>query len=644
MAADLAVIMRLVDELSKPLKAASGEVARFDSHVSHAGKVVAGASVAVAGAFAGIGVASVGLAMDFEKSMSGIKAVSGATADEMDGLTKLTLQLGKDTVFSAKEAAVGIEELIKGGVPIADIMNGAARATLNLATAGGVDLASAAEIASNSMAIFNLKGADMEHVADQIAGAANASSLSVTDFKFSMAMAGAVANLSGQSFDSTAQAIAVLGQQGLKGSDAGTSLKTMLMNLQPTTKAQSAAFKALGLDTGALGNAFLNADGSFKQLGEIAGILNVATKDLSKSQKTLALEAIFGSDAIRAAAIIAEAGAPGFTKMATEMNKVTAASVAAERLNNLAGDIEMLKGSVETAGIMIGTAFTPQLRGLTQWVGGLTNKFIELMDKGASPMGAIFQIVQEQLGELAEAFREWVGPASTAMFAKLGELKTNLWNWIQETVPGVIRQLGEWKDAFIDWVRPLIPPLLVELRNMLGRVWGWISDTAPGLVTKFADEWAPAAFEWVGEAIANLVPALAQLLRAIVTWTITTGGPKLVEMGVKLGAALIGGLARALVGIGSVISSAVSGVRLPGGGRLPNFAGGGVVPGAIGAPMLAMVHGGERIQTPAQQNGGGGGGVTTANITVVLDGQVVGRSTWNYLKEQKRNGSALGFT
>jgi len=209
--------------------------------VGNAGSMIAtaftGAAVAgIAGLAAGLG-ASVAAASDFEKSMSGIKAVSGATAAQMEDTSKLALQLGADTSFSAKEAADGIGELVKAGVSMSDIMGGAGKASLDLAAAGGIAVADAATLAAQAMNIFAIKGADMGHVADTIAGAANASAIDVNQFKFSLSAAGTVAATVGFSFDDLAQAIAVMGQNGLVGSDAGTSLKTMMMALQPSTKA-----------------------------------------------------------------------------------------------------------------------------------------------------------------------------------------------------------------------------------------------------------------------------------------------------------------------------------------------------------------------------------------------------------------------
>ncbi len=341
--------------------------------LSTLGPVFAGIGLASAGIFAG----AVSSAADFEQTMSNVSAVSGATGETFDQLRQLALDMGAQTSFSAGEAAQGLEELLKGGLDTEAAM-AALKSTLDLAAAGEISVADAAAIAANAIAMFGLEGADMEMVANNIAGAANASSISVSDFRMSLAAVGAVANLAGQSFEDTATAIALMGAQGIKGADAGTSLKTMLMNLEPTTKSATEAFRQLGIITEDGTNKFINADGSYKSLAEISGILNEATRDLSESERAMALEMMFGSDAVRAAAIMANAGADGFNSMADAMGKVTAADVAAAKLDNLKGAIEALKGSMETIAIIVGSVFLPVLRELAEFLTAVANRFIEL--------------------------------------------------------------------------------------------------------------------------------------------------------------------------------------------------------------------------------------------------------------------------
>jgi len=337
---------------------------------------------AITGAGAGLITAalavSVNKAIDFEKQISAIGAVSGASAKEMDQLRQKALQLGADTAFSASESAQAMEELVKAGLTVEEVLNGAADATVNLAAAGGIDLPQAASIAANAMNVFNLAGKDMAHVADLIAGAANSSAIDVHDFGMSLAQSGAVANLVGLSFDDLSVAIALMGKAGVKGSDAGTSLKTMLLNLNPATQKQKELMKDLGIITEDGANKFFDAKGKLKSFGQVSQILQDALKGQTKAQQLATLETIFGSDAIRAAAVFTKEGAKGFDEMATAMGKVSAQDVAAKRLDNVAGAIEQLKGSLETAAIVIGTAFLPVIRKVAEFITMLANKFSSL--------------------------------------------------------------------------------------------------------------------------------------------------------------------------------------------------------------------------------------------------------------------------
>jgi TP901 family phage tail tape measure protein len=338
------------------------------------GNATLGAGLAIS---AGLAYAT-NKAVDFEKEISAIGAVSGASQSQMDQLRKKALQLGADTSFSASQSAQAMEELAKAGVSTADILNGAADATVALAAAGGVDLPVAATIASNAMNQFGLTAQQLPKIVDQIAGAANTSAIDVTDLGQSMAQVGAVAHLAGLSFNDTAVAIAELGNAGIKGSDAGTSLKTFLQNLIPQTKQQKDLMQQLGIVTKNGGNAFFDAAGKAKPLADISQVLQNALKGQTKEQQLLTLQTLFGTDAIRAAAVLTEQGASGFNKMSEAIGKTSAADVASARLNNTAGKIEQLKGSAETLAIQIGEGLLPRLTSLVSHLTSLVNWFTNL--------------------------------------------------------------------------------------------------------------------------------------------------------------------------------------------------------------------------------------------------------------------------
>lgn len=449
-------VSELQVKVSADTGAAEQGLSALGSKVGSAGTAIAtafgGAAIAgIAGLTAGL-AASVATAATFEAKMSAISAVSGATASEMDALREKALQLGADTSFSASEAAEGINELIKAGVSVGDVIGGGAAAALSLAAAGGLSVAESAEIASNAMNVFSLKGADVGHVADVIAGAANASAIDVHDFGMSLAASGAVAATVGIGFDDLGTAIAVMGQAGIKGSDAGTSLKTMLLNLTPATDKQLAVAKELGIVTADGANKFFDAEGKAKSLADISGVLQKATAGLTEQQKLQALQTLFGTDAIRAAAIMAKAGSEGFTEMATSIGKVTAEAVAAERLNNLKGDVEQLTGSLETAGIKIGTAFLPGLRSIVQGSTEIVNQAAPVLEQFAKDSASA---IQEASRQIQDAWR-------TAKQAFAGE-------WLpSKDIPPFVNAVGQAATKVGELAR-----MVSEAADKAGRMGAW---------------------------------------------------------------------------------------------------------------------------------------------------------------------------
>lgn len=320
-------------------------------------------------ALGGIGLGSaVKTYADYEQVMSNVKAVSNATASEMQQLDSLAMKLGASTSFSAKESAQGIEELMKSGLTTQQVLQGGLTGALDLAAAGDLELKDAAEIASTALNAFKNDALSVSDAADILAGAANASATDVGELKYGLSMVSAVASGVGLSFKDTSTALAVFAQNGLKGSDAGTSLKTMLLNLQPSTDKQIAMFKKLGIVTKDGANKFYNASGKIKSMSEISDVLRTSLHGLNDAQRQVALETMFGTDAIRAANILYKEGAQGVNGMAAAMDKVTAKDTAAEKLNNLKGSVEELKGAVETTAIDSMKKIAPQLRQFVEWV------------------------------------------------------------------------------------------------------------------------------------------------------------------------------------------------------------------------------------------------------------------------------------
>jgi TP901 family phage tail tape measure protein len=369
------------------------------------------AALAVGAVVVGTFAASVGAAANFEQKMKDIEAVAGATGSEMEQLGDLAKEMGQKTAFSASEAAMGIEELVKAGVSVTDILNGGLEGALNLATAGGLQLAEASEIASTALNAFKDDNLTVADSANILAGAANASATDVREMKFGLSQVSAVAAGAGLSFQDTATALAAFAMNGLKGSDAGTSLKTMLQNLQPRTEEQIGLFEELGLMTKEGANAFYDMNGEIKSMPEIAGLLQKSMKDMTDQQRSFALETIFGSDAVRAGNILFKEGAEGLNEMWAAMSKVTAADVAETKLQTLNGAFEELRGSVETIGIKIGEDFLPILTQITRQAVGFVRSIddVDLANlKAALSFGgaaAAVALVATSVGKLTLALR-----------------------------------------------------------------------------------------------------------------------------------------------------------------------------------------------------------------------------------------------
>ena len=314
------------------LRANEAEItSRFGNIQALSGKLALASGIAFAGLSSAIG-GVVKAASDFESSMNGVKAVSNASEGDLKRLSDLALQLGRDTAVSANDSARALEELVKGGVSVENIMSGAAKATVDLALAGKIDLASAATVAANALTLFGLSGKDLTRVVNDIAGVANATTVDVGDFALAMQQSGGVASQAGLSFDDLSKAIGVMAESGLRGSDAGTSLKTLLLNLTPTTENATRALKDLGIITKEGKNQFYDAHGSAKSFREIAELLKTSVVGLTDAEQTFLLKEAFGTDAVRAAFAMVKSGAAGVDDLSLKMEKVTAADVAAARM------------------------------------------------------------------------------------------------------------------------------------------------------------------------------------------------------------------------------------------------------------------------------------------------------------------------
>jgi TP901 family phage tail tape measure protein len=295
---------------------------------------------------------------EFESQMARVKAVTSASGAEMDELRKLALKLGADTKFSAGEAAEAMYELASAGFDVRETAK-ALPGTLSLAAASGIDLASAAEISSNALRGFGLASAKSTHVSDVLAKSVNTSSVEMEDLQLSLKYIGPVARVTGQSFESMIAAVSLMGDAGIKGEQAGTSLRGGLLRLVKPTKQVMEGLKVLGVSV-----EDLQGPNGLLPLPQLVGKLQDGMQGLSKAEQAHALASVFGNEALSGMLTVVEAGPAKLARLAKEFDHSNGASAKAAKTMNdtVKGSFDQLKGSIETFEIGLFEHFSEPLK------------------------------------------------------------------------------------------------------------------------------------------------------------------------------------------------------------------------------------------------------------------------------------------
>lgn len=547
------------------------------------GNIVAGAMMAAGAAVAGLASSSLTAAADFQNATATFASVAGGALAEagftLDDVANKALDMGAKTQFSAAEAQQAMIELAKGGVPVVDVMGQATQATLDLAAAGEVGLGKSAEIVAAQLGVWASEGVTATDVSNTLAQAANASVVGVEELALGLSAVSGVAQVSGMSFQDLNQTMALIAPGFGSASDAGTSLKTFLLGLQGSTGPAREALGDLGLmtfdtakamdtlrkngiqpmgtDAQTLSNQLLavagdmgmtmnessdwitknfeiskfydEQTGSLKDMSQVAGLLQGALAGLTEAQQSAALKTIFGTDAFRAAAFIAKAGAEGFNAMGVAMDAAgTAAEQAAIRNATFKFAWDSLLGTLETIQIVIGGALLPMLTSLlnnaiipaANGVLAFGQAMISANDPMATFMASIsgslpiiMGIGAAILAYIIPAFVGWAAvaiPAAISTAAAMAPILIpilaigaavalltlawqNNWGGIQEKTAAVISFIQPYFDQLVAWLGTNIPIALQALATF------WTSTLLPALTT-------------VGAFImSTVVPALSQV-------------------------------------------------------------------------------------------------------------------------------------
>lgn len=517
--------------LKETTGSASANLAKVSAVSGEFGNKVKGVGqslLPVTGALTGVGAASTVMANNFNDAMSQAAGALDKPMSEMEDLRQLAIQTGQDTVFSATDAGNAITELAKGGLTEADIKAGALKTTMDLAASSGMDLGEAANVVVQAMGAFGLSANESAEAANALAGAAAASSTDVEPLTQALAQCSAGAKNAGWSIQETTAVLARFADAGIEGSDAGTSLKTMLQRLAAPTDSAATMIEQLGIQT-------RDSNGDLLGASEIAEELQNKLGGLDSASRDAALSTIFGSDAMRAATVMMDSGTEGIQKYINAANDQEAAQrLANSQMSDGSRAIEELKGSLETAAIQIGDTLAPIVQKVAELITALVNKFSALPE-GVQQVIVVVGILVAALGPLLMV----IGQISLGISAVAGALSklsgiggvaTKLVGGIKTAVTGLLGMITAHPVIAVitaiiaalvtlynkcEWFREGVNRILKAIRDGFFAAWD-------GIVEFFTETIPNAWNEMLSSLLAN------PTIRTIVT-TITDSFTKLKE-------------------------------------------------------------------------------------------------------------------
>ena len=356
----------------------------------------------------GLGIAAVKVAADFDTGMSKVAAVSGATGAELDKLREKAREMGAKTKFSASEAADAMNYMALAGWKTGDMLDGI-EGIMNLAAASGEDLATTSDIVTDALTALGLSASDSGHFADILAAASSNANTNVgmmgETFKYCAPVAGAL----GFTAEDTAEAIGLMANAGIKSSQAGTAMRTMLTSLTGDVTFAGDAFGELTVQT-------VNTDGSMRNLGDILTDCRAAFAQMSESERAANAEALVGKNAMSGFLAVMNAAPADIEKLNSAINNCdgTAEKMAETMQDNLAGQLTILKSQLEELAISVGEILMPSIRQIVSWIQGLVD-WLNGLDEGTKKLIVTIALVAAAVGPVLIIIGKVVGAIGTIM-------------------------------------------------------------------------------------------------------------------------------------------------------------------------------------------------------------------------------------
>ena len=385
----ISTCIQFIDQFTKPSQETLKAMRKMSSEAKATGKSIksAGDTIANAGSamtksvtvpIAGVGIAAVKTAADYESAMSNVQAITGATGDDFKKLTQLGKDLGASTAWSAQECAEAMQYTGMAGWTAKENIDGL-KGILDLASASGTDLARTSDIMTDAISAFGYKASDSAKFADVMTKACTSANVSVDTLGESYKYCGAICGTMGYSIDEITTSLAVMGNMGIKSSQAGTTLKNAISNMAAPTKNMKAAMDDLGIS-------IVNQDGSMKSWGDVIKNLQGSFKGLTQDQQAAYAKQLFGKESMAGMLAIINTSTSDYNALADSIkNSGGAANDAAQtQLNNLNGQLTLLKSALEGAAITIGDKLLPYIKNAVGWVQKATDWFNGLSDAQVS--------------------------------------------------------------------------------------------------------------------------------------------------------------------------------------------------------------------------------------------------------------------
>ena len=481
-----------------------------ESGVSKLGNVVKTAAVGIGGAMVAIGGYAIKVGSDFESAMSNVAAISGATGDDLQMLKDTAQEMGATTQFSATEAANALSYMALAGWD-ANQSASALPGVLNLAAASGMELASASDMVTDYMSAFGMSCEQSGYFADMLAYAQSNANTTAELLGESYKNCAANMAAAGQDVETTTSLLAMMANQGLKGSEAGTALAAVMRDL--TAKMTDGAIKI-----GDTSVAVQDANGNYRDLTDILQDVESATNGMGDAEKAAALSSTFTADSIKGLNLILNAGVSNAADFENQLRNSggTAENMANVMNDNLAGAMKSLQSRAEACGIAIYESFSVQLKDAVNAAADALGSLTDAFETGGIE-GAF-----NQLGILAQQGIQTIIAQAPAMTQAATQMISNFASGLAEGVPNVLAQAL---------------PLILQFTESLRENAGTLIDAGLNLILQLA------------QGIANSLPLLIEYIPQIVTniaGIINDNAPKILATGVQILATLTLGIIQAL--------------------------------------------------------------------------------------------------